>query len=232
MDDPESIKKSDSWYDQQPCKLWKGKKVWGSFSLINWMSEYVSVPYRIHLNIYQSQAPTFRVCSRKNIWNGLIYSACLVLLAGHSHHHHSEWPEKENNKIGSLSGTSGPRAQVFWEFNILHNNMLNILFFWKYSQNFPKFSAISKNAGHSIPTIVRETLQGYISYYCIAWAKKMWYTLYLNNLDCKSRFKRIAFFWSLNHHFAVCRVDGWANGCCRRGASSCIHTKSKRRLEY
>lgn len=69
-------------------------------SLINWMSEYVSVPYRIHLNIYQSQAPTFRVCSRKNIWNGcLIYSTvCLVPSTGHSHHNFTSIQTRKINK--------------------------------------------------------------------------------------------------------------------------------------
>ena len=85
-----SIKKGAILYMTSSHASFERGKRYGSLSLINWMSEYVSVPYRIHLNIYQSQAPTFRVCSRKNIWNGLIYSACLVLLAGHSHHHHTQ----------------------------------------------------------------------------------------------------------------------------------------------
>ena len=98
-------------YDESPCNLsnclnltdWKNFDHCAFFaaaSLINWMSEYVSVPYRIHLNIYQSQAPTFRVCSRKNIWNsGLIYSTvCLVPSTGHSHHNFTPIQTRKINK--------------------------------------------------------------------------------------------------------------------------------------
>ena len=111
--DFESILLSFLYYEL-PCNLLNCRDFWltekisttvGGFffaaaSLINWMSEYVSVPYRIHLNIYQSQAPTFRVCSRKNIWNGcLIYSTvCLVPSTGHSHHNFTSIQTRKINK--------------------------------------------------------------------------------------------------------------------------------------